>query len=61
MNPNVSSLGSSSAVGKRRKIYQISKGGNKSASEASLAVVWEGEWVAPSFTSFFVFLSHLEA
>ena len=61
MNPNFSSLGSSSAVGKRQKIYQISKGENKSASEAGLAVVWEGERVAPCFTSFFAFLSHFEA
>ena len=61
MNLNASSLGSRSAVGKRRKIYQISKGEIKSASEANLAVVWEGERVAPCFTSFFAFSSHFEA
>ena len=53
MNLNVSSLGPASAGGKAK--YQISRGENKSANEASLAVVWEGEKVVPCFSSFFAF------
>ena len=51
-------LGPASAGGKAK--YQISRGENKSANEASLAVVWEGEKVAPCFSTFFAF-SHCGA
>ena len=46
-------LGPASAGGKAK--YQISWGENKSANEASLAVVWEREKVAPCFSTFFAF------